>query len=50
MVAVLFLGGVQLITLAVLGEYLWRVAEDAKSRPLYIIAERFGFETTRNNQ
>jgi glycosyltransferase involved in cell wall biosynthesis len=50
MVAVLFLGGVQLITLAVLGEYLWRVAEDAKSRPLYIIAERFGFETTRSNQ
>lgn len=50
MVAVLFLGGVQLITLAVLGEYLWRVAEDAKSRPLYIIAERFGFDRTRSRK
>jgi len=45
MVAVLFLGGIQLITLAVLGEYLWRVAEDTKARPLYIIAERWGFDS-----
>lgn len=44
MVVVLFLGGVQLITLGVVGEYLTRVYNEVKGRPLYIVRERFGFE------
>lgn len=44
MVAVLFLGGVQLITLGILGEYLWRGVEQAKGRPMYVIMEQLGFD------
>jgi len=39
----LFLGGMQLITLGVLGDYLGRVFTEVKGRPLYVVRERLGF-------
>lgn len=47
MVAVLFLGGLQLIMLGVLGEYIWRAAAQVRRRPLFIVMEKLGFDDAK---
>ena len=39
MVVILFLGGIQLLTIGILGEYLGRIFNETKQRPLYFINE-----------
>jgi dolichol-phosphate mannosyltransferase len=38
-VLVLFLGGIQLIVLAIFGEYLWRATDEARDRPVYVVRQ-----------
>ena len=43
MIAVLFMGGVQLISIGLIGQYIGRIYDEAKKRPLYIIDQKIGF-------
>ena len=42
LISVMFFGGIQLISLGVIGEYLGRIYEEAKGRPLFIVADEVG--------
>ena len=44
LVAVLFLGSIQLISLGIVGEYLGRIYDEVRQRPLYLIDKKHGFE------
>lgn len=43
-VAVMFLGGIQLLSIGILGEYIARIFTEVKQRPNYIIATKLGFD------
>jgi hypothetical protein len=42
-VLVAFLGGIELMVLGVVGEYIWRIAEQVRQRPRFFIMSRTGF-------
>lgn len=44
MVAITFFSGVQLLSLGILGEYIARIYDESKNRPLYIIKDRINFD------
>lgn len=44
-VAVLFIGGVQMVTVGILGEYIGRIYDEVKGRQLYVVDEELNFES-----
>ena len=47
-VSIMFLGGIQLLSLGLLGEYISRIFSEIKKRPDYIIKQKFGFDEKTN--
>ena len=43
MTVVSFLGGLNLLALGLVGEYVWRILDESRNRPLYQIEDRIGF-------
>lgn len=50
LVAVLLTGGIQLLCLGIVGEYLSRIYSEVKRRPLYVVQDRLGFENQRRER
>ncbi|MFK7944646.1 MAG: glycosyltransferase family 2 protein, partial [Paracoccaceae bacterium] len=48
MVVMLFLGGLNMLALGILGEYVGRIAEEVRGRPLYVVSGRTGFSDEEN--
>lgn len=47
-VAIMFFGGIQLLSVGVLGEYVGRIFNEVKRRPLYLIERKYGFDETES--
>ena len=50
MVVLLFVSGVQLLMLGVIGEYLWRVADEVRGAPPFVVESRLGIGTMENDE
>ena len=50
MVTLMFIAGAILSTLGVIGEYVGRIYEEVKNRPLYVLREKIGFRPSRSGQ
>ena len=50
LITVLFIGGVQLISIGIIGEYIGRIYEESKNRPLYLIQEYIGSNKSDNKR
>ncbi len=42
MISIFALGGVQMLSLGIIGEYIWRISEDVKRRPLFVVRDQIG--------
>lgn len=50
MITVSFIGGVQLISIGILGEYIARMYDESKNRPLYIVSQKFNIEEEQDKR
>jgi polyisoprenyl-phosphate glycosyltransferase len=48
-VVILFMGGIQLFSIGIIGQYIGRIYKEIKQRPLYIISNKTGFENEGKN-
>jgi dolichol-phosphate mannosyltransferase len=46
MILILIIGGLIMLMLGIIGEYVWRTYDEARKRPLYIIKDKFQKDDT----